>query len=94
MPGLFGKFSLFDVLVYFSVIAVAIVLVRLFAPRYYDRVIAVSALGFFVAFLAIVGLWVDSISLRIVLIIAGLMAAYDFWLDAFSAKNNGKENSH
>ncbi len=92
MPGLFGKFSLLDVLVYFSVIAVAIILVRLFAPRYFDRVVAVFALGFFVAFLAIVGLWVDSISLRIVLVIAGVMAAFDFWLDAFSKKSNS--NGH
>ncbi|MCH9808338.1 MAG: hypothetical protein K0U74_11450 [Alphaproteobacteria bacterium] len=98
MPGLFGRFSLLDVLVYFGVVFLAIILVRLFAPRYYDQVVAFSALGFFIAFLAIVGIWVDSISLKIVLGIAALMATYDFWLDAFSGKNNGNGsgngNSH
>ncbi len=94
MPGLFGKFSLVDVLVYFSLIAVAIILVRFFAPRYFDKAVAIFALGFFISFLAIVGVWVDSISLRVVLIGAALMATYDFWLDAFSAKSNGNGNGN
>lgn len=87
MPGLFGKFTLMDVLVYVGVVAVAIVLVRLFAPRYYDKAVAVSSLALFGSFLLIVGVWVDSISLRVVLLIAFAMATYDFWLDAFSKKN-------
>ncbi|MEQ8824972.1 MAG: hypothetical protein RIC14_11425 [Filomicrobium sp.] len=89
MPGLFGKFSLYDVLVYTIVIAVAILATRLFAPRYYDRVLAATALGGFVLFLYIVGSRVESLSLRVVLVIASGMAFYDFWLDAFSKKNNG-----
>ncbi len=86
MPGLFGRFSLWDVLVYIGVILVAIVLVRLFAPRYFDRVVAVASLGALATFIAIVGIQVESWSLRIVLIVTALMAAYDFWLDAFSSK--------
>jgi len=87
MPGLFGRFSLLDVLVYIGIVAAAIILIRLFAPRYYDRAVAASALGLFTAFLLILGIWVDSLSLRVVLLIAVAMAAYDFWLDAFSKKN-------
>lgn len=91
MPGLFGKFSLWDVLVYTLAIAVLIVLVRIFAPRYFDKVVAISSLGMFGTFLLIVGTSVQSLSLRIVLIIAMLMAVYDFWLDAFSKKNNNAD---
>lgn len=87
MPGLFGRFSLLDVLVYVGVVALAIVLIRIFAPRYYDRAVAVSALALFGSFLLIIGIWVESISLRVVLLLAFAMATYDFWLDAFSRKN-------
>ncbi len=87
MPGLFGRFSLYDVLVYVGVAALAIVLIRIFAPRYYDRAVAVGALALFGSFLLIIGVWVESISLRVVLVIAFAMATYDFWLDAFSRKN-------
>lgn len=87
MPGLFGRFSLLDVLVYVGVVALAIILIRLFAPRYYDRAVAVSALALFGSFLLIIGVWVESISLRVVLFLAFAMATYDFWLDAFSKKN-------
>ena len=91
MPGLFGKFSLADVLVYVGIVALAIILIRLFAPRYYDKAVAVSALALFGSFLLIVAVWVESISLRVVLLIAFAMATYDFWLDAFSKKNgNGR----
>ncbi len=91
MPGLFGKFSLFDVLVYIGIIAVAIIATRFFAPRYYDRVIAAASLSGLLVFLAIVGLKVQSTSLRIVLLISSAMAIYDFWLDAYSKKSNGDE---
>ena len=91
MPGLFGKFSLIDVLVYIGIIAVAIIATRMLAPRYYDRVIAAASLSGFLVFLAIVGLKVQSTSLRIVLLISSAMAIYDFWLDAFSKKSNGDE---
>ncbi len=91
MPGLFGKFSLADVLVYVAIVALAIILTRLFAPRYYDKAAALSSLALFGSFLLIVGVWVESISLRVVLLIAFAMATYDFWLDAFSKKNgNGR----
>lgn len=91
MPGLFGKFSLIDVLVYIGIIAIAIIATRMLAPRYYDRVIAAASLSGFLVFLAIVGLKVQSTSLRIVLLISSAMAIYDFWLDAFSKKSNGDE---
>ena len=91
MPGLFGKFSLIDVLVYIGIIAVAIIATRMLAPRYYDRVIAAASLSGFLVFLAIIGLKVQSTSLRIVLLISSAMAIYDFWLDAFSKKSNGDE---
>lgn len=89
MPGLFGRFSHWDLLVYFCVLAVLIVLIRIFAPRYYEKSIAVASLGSFIAFLLVVGVWVESLSLRIVLVLSGAMAAYDFWLEAFSSKKNG-----
>lgn len=89
MPGLFGRFTQWDLLIYFFALVFLIVLIRFVAPRYYEKSIAVAALGSFVAFLIVVGVWVESISLRIVLALAALMAGYDFWLDAFSKKNNG-----
>lgn len=92
MPGLFGRFSLWDVLVYVLAVLLCVVLVRVFAPRQYDRISALAALGGFVTFLAIVGIQVESISLRVVLIASALMATYDFWLDAFRRTPNGDED--
>lgn len=95
MPSLFdNKFSHWDILVYFVVLVVVIIMTRVVAPRHFDKVVAVASVGSFIAFLVIVGLWVDSISLKIVLMLSGLMALYDFWLDAFTTKKNGNGNNH
>lgn len=56
----------------------------------YDKILALVSFLLFAVFLAILGIWVDSISLKVVLAITVLMCAYDFWLDAFMAKNRGK----
>ncbi len=55
----------------------------------YDKILAFISLAAFAVFLAILGIWVESLSLKIVLIITALMCAYDFWLDAFSSRKNG-----
>jgi len=55
----------------------------------YEKFLAVFALCLFVAFLAVLGIWVEGIDIKIVLALTGLLAAYDFWLDAF--KGGGKK---
>ena len=54
----------------------------------YDRILALFSFALFAIFLAILGIWVESVSLKVVLIITALMCGYDFWLDAFSRKKN------
>ncbi|MGD9669520.1 MAG: hypothetical protein AB7U75_10750 [Hyphomicrobiaceae bacterium] len=55
----------------------------------YDKILAISTFVAFAVFLAILGIWVDSMSLKIVLVITALMCGYDFWLEAFSSRKNG-----
>ena len=59
----------------------------------YDKLLAIFSFALFAAFLAILGIWVESMSLKVVLIITVLMCAYDFWVDAFK-KKNGAESGH
>ncbi len=59
----------------------------------YDKILALVSFAMFAIFLAILGIWVESMSLKIVLIITALMCGYDFWLDAFSAKSKKNGNS-
>lgn len=97
MPGLFEtRFTHWDILVYFAAVVAIVVLTRIFAPRQYDTVVAIFSVGSFIAFLLVVEVWVESLSLRIILIISALMAAYDFWLDIKAARKNenGKGSSH
>lgn len=49
----------------------------------YEKFLAIFTLTLFAVFMAILGIWVESISLKIVLAITVLMCAYDFWLSAF-----------
>lgn len=49
----------------------------------YQKILAIFTLTLFALFMAILGIWVESISLKIVLAITVLMCAYDFWLSAF-----------
>ncbi len=55
----------------------------------YDKILAVFSFALLSVFLAILGIWVESTSLRIVLIITVLMCGYDFWIDAFATRKNG-----
>ncbi len=55
----------------------------------YEKLLAVFALIIFGTFMGILAWWVQAIPLQIVLLCTFLFAAYDFWLDAFSAKKNG-----
>lgn len=59
----------------------------------YEKILALFAFALFAIFLAILGIWVESISLKIVLIITGLMCAYDFWLDVYSSRANSKSSN-
>ena len=59
----------------------------------YDKILALVSFALFAIFLAILGIWVESMSLKIVLIITALMCGYDFWLDAFSATNKKNGNA-
>ncbi|MGD9785591.1 MAG: hypothetical protein AB7E80_07805 [Hyphomicrobiaceae bacterium] len=60
----------------------------------YDKLLALISYALFVAFLAILGIWVESVSLKLVLIITALMCGYDFFLDAFSRKNGNGSQQH
>lgn len=55
----------------------------------YDKVVAIFAFALFAGFLTILGIWVESTSLKVVLFITVLMCGYDFYLDAFAKKDNG-----
>lgn len=59
----------------------------------FDKIIALVSFLLFAVFLAILGIWVDSISLKIVLAITAAMCAYDFWLDTSKAEgpNTGRK---
>ena len=59
----------------------------------YDKLLAIVALALYLAFIAILGYAVEGWDIKIVLIITGLMATYDFWLEAFRKIKNGK-NGH
>lgn len=54
----------------------------------YDKLLALVSFVLFAIFLAILGIWVDSISLKIVLAITAAMCAYDFWRETWSKPNN------
>ncbi|MCB1513309.1 MAG: hypothetical protein KDJ18_00550 [Hyphomicrobiaceae bacterium] len=60
----------------------------------YDKLLALFSFALFAVFLAILGIWVESVSLKIVLVITTLMCAYDFWLDTFSAKKRNGDGGH
>ena len=60
----------------------------------YDKILALISFAMFAVFLAILGIWVESTSLKIVLIITVLMCGYDFWRDAFSSRNTGSNDRH
>lgn len=60
----------------------------------YDKILAVIALSLFVAFCAIIVIWVMEWDLKIVLLIAIGMAAYDFWQEAFKKKSNERPTTH
>ena len=55
----------------------------------YDKILALVSFVLFAIFLAILGIWVDSISLKVVLMITAAMCAYDFWLDTSKGKSGG-----
>jgi len=55
----------------------------------FDKLLAIFALGLFIAFLAVIGIGVAGWDIKAVLIITALMATYDFWLDTFSKFRNG-----
>lgn len=57
-----------------------------------DKFLALFSFALFAVFISILGIWVDSMSLKVVLIITVLMCGYDFWLNAFAPKNRGKDN--
>ncbi|MBU1212858.1 MAG: hypothetical protein KJ587_16535 [Alphaproteobacteria bacterium] len=95
MPGIFAEnFTHWDILVYFLVVVFLVIATRIVAPRYYDKVVAVFSVGSFIGFLLVIEISVESPSLRVVLLLAALMAAYDFWLDAFAAKKKDNGNGH
>lgn len=58
----------------------------------YDKILALVSFVLFAIFLAILGIWVESLSLKIVLVITAAMCAYDFWLDTSKGKNGGASN--
>jgi hypothetical protein len=55
----------------------------------YDKLVALFAFILLAVFLAILGYWVESKSLKVVLAITVLMCAYDFWLDLLLTKRKG-----
>ncbi|HRY07457.1 MAG TPA: hypothetical protein P5114_10065 [Hyphomicrobiaceae bacterium] len=59
----------------------------------YDKVLAIFSFAAFAVFLAILGIWVNSMSLKVVLFITVLMCGYDFWLATFSSRRNGNGNT-
>ncbi|MCB1520856.1 MAG: hypothetical protein KDJ37_09815 [Hyphomicrobiaceae bacterium] len=57
----------------------------------YDKLLALVSFLMFAGFVSILGIWVDSTSLRVVLLITVLMCAYDFWRDLMTPSDkNGK----
>lgn len=55
----------------------------------YDKILALFSFVAFAVFLAILGIWVESLSLKVVLVITAVMCGYDFWLDTFATRKNG-----
>ncbi len=60
----------------------------------FDKLMALFSFVLFAVFLAVLGIWVESVSLKVVLIITVLMCGYDFWLDAFSRKKSDSDANH
>ena len=52
----------------------------------FDKLMAIVSILLFVASIGILGWWVESWALKIILAGSVAMAAYDFWLDAFRTK--------
>lgn len=52
----------------------------------YEKILALVSLAIFAAFMGILGLWVDAIDLKVVLLVTVAMAAYDFARDLFTSK--------
>ncbi len=50
-----------------------------------NKIFAIVGLVLFGTFIGIIGWFVEGIDIKIVLIIAMVMATYDFWLDAFKS---------
>ena len=62
----------------------------------YDKILAIGSMLLFGVFLLILALWVEEAPvLPVVLAITFIMAAYDFWCDAFrnSGRNSGDKDS-
>lgn len=55
----------------------------------YDKFLAVFSVSLFIAFLFVLGLWVEGIDIKIVLALTGALAAIDFFREAFLG--NGKK---
>lgn len=53
----------------------------------YDKLMALFSFALFALFLAVLGIWVESLSLKVVLAVTALMCGYDFWLDTVIKKN-------
>lgn len=56
----------------------------------YDKFLAIVSLALFVAFLAVLAIWVESIALKVVLGTTAAMAAYDFWHEAFRRRSKSE----
>jgi hypothetical protein len=52
----------------------------------YEKILALVSLAAFASFMGILGLWVDAIDLKVVLLVTVAMAAYDFARDVFASK--------
>lgn len=59
----------------------------------YDRILALFSFALFVAFLAVLGIWVESVSLKAVLAVTALMCGYDFLRDTV-LRRNGNGGGH
>ncbi|MBL8564213.1 MAG: hypothetical protein JNM89_00680 [Hyphomicrobiaceae bacterium] len=60
----------------------------------YEKILAVVSLIVFAVFLATLGIWVESVSLKIVLAVTVLMCAYDFWLEVLVRTKSGNGGKH
>jgi len=60
----------------------------------YEKFLALVSFVLFAAFLAILGIWVESWSLKIVLIITVLMCGYDFLRETVLLRRNDNGGRH